>query len=237
MGEPVFSPDGQFMWAGDGWIPAPPSSTPQPPPQSDTPARCGNCGTITHPSAETCPACLAPIQIPVVAQQPLQATQPVITQPTMNTKQRVGQFLNQIRNLNIDSTSFAPEIPEKKITNSLKKHNDSTRFQPNTVLMMIDDTVWGSGKDGLVVSSRGIHWKEIWEKPGSMLWSSDVSCITGFSLEKKTLYASFGGIPTKIMVFTGVDKDALFTIVGILNEMAKVINCNHPEFQRIHGVF
>jgi len=29
MGDPVFSPDGQFMWDGSQWIPAPPASQPQ----------------------------------------------------------------------------------------------------------------------------------------------------------------------------------------------------------------
>jgi hypothetical protein len=29
MADPVFSPDGQFMWDGSQWIPAPPASQPQ----------------------------------------------------------------------------------------------------------------------------------------------------------------------------------------------------------------
>ena len=28
MSDPIFSPDGQFMWTGSEWIPAPPSSSP-----------------------------------------------------------------------------------------------------------------------------------------------------------------------------------------------------------------
>ena len=30
MAEPIYSPDGKFMWSGSEWIPAPPTSEPEP---------------------------------------------------------------------------------------------------------------------------------------------------------------------------------------------------------------
>ena len=35
MADPVYSPDGKFMWSGSEWIPAPPSSEPEPPAPSE----------------------------------------------------------------------------------------------------------------------------------------------------------------------------------------------------------
>ena len=30
MADPIYSPDGKFMWSGSEWIPAPPTSEPEP---------------------------------------------------------------------------------------------------------------------------------------------------------------------------------------------------------------
>ncbi|MDP6857002.1 MAG: hypothetical protein QGH13_05685, partial [Candidatus Thalassarchaeaceae archaeon] len=69
MDEPIFSPDGKFMWTGTEWIPAPPKSEPE---QAPEPEPESTSKTVEKPSTD---------DIPVQAESPL--IEPIPPRPPM----------------------------------------------------------------------------------------------------------------------------------------------------------
>lgn len=59
----------------------------------------------------------------------------------------------------------APFIPEKKVINAIQSHGLQRKCKPRDILVLIDDTVFGSAKDGLVITSDFISFKGIFEDP------------------------------------------------------------------------
>lgn len=62
---------------------------------------------------------------------------------------------------------FSPAIPQRKLQ-AADYIPESLPYQD--VLMLIDDTVFGSGKAGLAISERGIYFRESFENGQMFLW-------------------------------------------------------------------
>jgi hypothetical protein len=81
----------------------------------------------------------------------------------MNMKiERFIKFIFNMKEAN-KGASFANEIyisdiPEKKLSNARKTMNVPEK---ETVLILIDDTVFGSAKDGVLLTDWGIRYKEL----------------------------------------------------------------------------
>jgi hypothetical protein len=72
MTDGVFSPDGNWMWTGDEWIPAPPKSEPEPAPESE-----GTSETEDNYSTDELPVqAESPIIEPVPPRPPMPAPMP-----------------------------------------------------------------------------------------------------------------------------------------------------------------
>lgn len=64
--------------------------------------------------------------------------------------------LNDNFHWNFDSVYKKPNIPSKKIMGALTY----ARVEPNEVLVLMDDTVFGGAKDGMVITTKGIFSHE-----------------------------------------------------------------------------
>ncbi len=58
---------------------------------------------------------------------------------------------------------FAPNIPEKKLRNAIKAY--APLEEGEQPLLLIDDTVWGGAKEGVLLSDRKLYIHGIWQKP------------------------------------------------------------------------
>lgn len=72
-------------------------------------------------------------------------------------------FLNQHPALKLlqrdDTVYLAPNIPTHKLNNALNAYAD-TKVSPEQVILLIDDTVFGSAKDGLLLTTTDLYIKE-----------------------------------------------------------------------------
>jgi len=56
-----------------------------------------------------------------------------------------------------DNSLFVGTIPPKKLNNAIKTY--ATEVAPEDVLLLFDNTVFGSAKDGLILTAEGIYWR------------------------------------------------------------------------------
>ena len=56
-----------------------------------------------------------------------------------------------------------PHIPPEKLQNACKKTARGVRA--DDILLLYDDTFLQSGKDGIVLTSTGVYWKDMWSSP------------------------------------------------------------------------
>ena len=57
----------------------------------------------------------------------------------------------------------APNIPEKKLKNALRSFAPGVKAED--VLLLADDTAFGSAKEGVILTKNALYGKEMWEKP------------------------------------------------------------------------
>ena len=94
----------------------------------------------------------------------------------MSVKQAVLDFANgETRN----RIFIAPDIPIKK----LNAARSQFVFRDDEVIVLYDDTVFGSGKDGLAITEEYIYAKQLWETPKSI----KISSIRSLSSQSKSL--------------------------------------------------
>lgn len=61
-----------------------------------------------------------------------------------------------------------PDIPTKKLENAIQTYAKITSDEQ--ILCLIDNTVFGSAKDGALLTSRAIYWKNPFEKPSCRMY-------------------------------------------------------------------
>ncbi|HCI7175200.1 TPA: J domain-containing protein [Acinetobacter baumannii] len=111
-----------------------------------------------------------------------------------------------------DNIYFAPVIPNKKLQGAMSylPHGVS----PNDVLMLIDDTVFGSAKVGMCLTAKGIFYKASFEDEKAYLFE-----------HIQRVEADIGMITSSILIngqaelnFTQLDKGVVRTLVAFLKE-------------------
>jgi ribosomal protein L40E len=103
-----------------------------------------------------------------------------------------------------------PNIPAKKLQNCI----ESYCFSGVQVDFLLDDTIWGSAKDGMAISNGQLYYKQIGEGPKSL----NLSTVKKFTYEKRML----GNIELFIddmpfVTVTGFDKAYHEILVNMLN--------------------
>ncbi|MCZ3343707.1 DnaJ family molecular chaperone [Acinetobacter baumannii] len=124
-----------------------------------------------------------------------------------------SQWVPLLRNR--DNIYFAPVIPNKKLQGAMSylPHGVS----PNDVLMLIDDTVFGSAKVGMCLTAKGIFYKASFEDGQAYLFE-----------HIQRVEADIGMITSSILIngqdelnFTQLDKGIVRTLVCFLNELCQ----------------
>jgi len=111
-----------------------------------------------------------------------------------------------------DNIYFAPVIPNKKLQGAMTYLPHSV--SPNDVLMLIDDTVFGSAKVGMCLTAKGIFYKASFEDEQAYLFE-----------HIQRVDADIGILTSSLLIngqdelnFTQLDKGVVRTLVAFLNE-------------------
>ncbi|MDH2635109.1 molecular chaperone DnaJ [Acinetobacter nosocomialis] len=111
-----------------------------------------------------------------------------------------------------DNIYFAPVIPNKKLQGAMSylPHD----VNPNDVLMLIDDTVFGSAKAGMCLTAKGLFYKESFEDEQAYLFEH---------IQK--IEADIGILTSSILIngqdelsFSQLDKGTIRALAAFLNE-------------------
>ncbi len=62
-----------------------------------------------------------------------------------------------------ESIYISPNIPTKKLSSAIQSY--APTIMPDDVLALLDDTVFGGSKEGLILSKKGLYSKELFQKP------------------------------------------------------------------------
>ncbi|MEC6392454.1 J domain-containing protein [Acinetobacter pittii] len=111
-----------------------------------------------------------------------------------------------------DNIYFAPVIPNKKLQGAMTYLSHGVN--PKDVLMLIDDTVFGSAKVGMCLTAKGLFYKASFEDKQVYLFE-----------HIQRVDADIGMITSSILIngqdelnFTQLDKGVVRTLVAFLNE-------------------
>ncbi|HCH7478833.1 MULTISPECIES: J domain-containing protein [Acinetobacter] len=114
-----------------------------------------------------------------------------------------------------DNIYFAPVIPNKKLQGAMTYLPHGVN--PNDVLMLIDDTVFGSAKVGMCLTAKGLFYKASFEDEQVYLFE-----------HIQRVEADIGMITSSILIngqgelnFTQLDKGVVRTLVAFLNELCQ----------------
>lgn len=114
-----------------------------------------------------------------------------------------------------DNIYFAPVIPNKKLQGAMSylPHGVS----PNDVLMLIDDTVFGSAKVGMCLTAKGLFYKASFEDEQAYLFE-----------HIQQVEADIGILTSSILIngqdelsFSQLDKGVIRALVAFLNELCQ----------------
>lgn len=108
---------------------------------------------------------------------------------------------------------FAPRIPEAKLANAVKAYAPAVK--PADVLVLLDETVWGSAKDGLLLAKQGLFCHEMLTAPGAI----PLYDIQNIHAQKKDIYVN------KIKFFgcTVLDKEHIEPFGKMLGEIVDLL--------------
>lgn len=137
-----------------------------------------------------------------------------------------------------DNIYFSPVIPNKKLQGAMSYLPHGVN--PNDVLMLIDDTVFGSAKVGMCLTAKGLFYKASFEEEQAYLFE-----------HIQQVEADIGILASSILIngcdelnFSQLDKGVVRTLVAFLNECCqgkqapKQTNVNiDPEMQIMIDLF
>ncbi|WP_198080467.1 J domain-containing protein [Acinetobacter calcoaceticus] len=130
----------------------------------------------------------------------------------MNIQERIqqSQWVPLLRGS--DNIYFSPVIPNKKLQGAMCYLPQGV--SPNDVLMLIDDTVFGSAKAGMCLTAKGLFYKESFEDEQAYLFE-----------HIQRIEADIGILTSSILInghdelnFSQLDKGVVRTLVAFLNE-------------------
>ncbi|MBO8209784.1 J domain-containing protein [Acinetobacter nosocomialis] len=114
-----------------------------------------------------------------------------------------------------DNIYFAPAIPYKKLQGAMSYLPQG--IHPDEILMLIDDTVFGSAKAGLCITATGLFYKESFGDEAAYLFKNihhveaDIGVINhGIVLNRM-----------ETLTFTQLDKGTIRTLASFLNEVCQ----------------
>lgn len=122
----------------------------------------------------------------------------------------LGEFLRRHRlsNYEMDKIHFAPSIPSKKLSGALAAYGAG--IKPSDVVALVDDTVFGGAKEGILLTNKEIRFKEIFTAPEARA----VKHVEYLMIDGRSIYAN--GV--KVMRINVPDKDEVESLLDAVNE-------------------
>ena len=114
---------------------------------------------------------------------------------------------------------FAPDIPEKKLTNALNSYAEGA--QQEEPLVLIDNTTFGNAKDGALLTSTTLYTHNIVEHPQKIMLS-DIERVSF----KKGMNSVLRINDIKFLETNFPEKDAMQRFADMLGE---IVGLYHPE--------
>ena len=111
-----------------------------------------------------------------------------------------------------DQTGKIPNIPPKKLRNALESY--APGIAPADVLVLIDDTVFGGAKEGMIITKRKLFSKQILQSP----IASELAAETKISLVRDRELHING---RKVHVFITPKKNSLPQLIEAVVKMCQ----------------
>lgn len=121
-----------------------------------------------------------------------------------NTSAGMGAFLYEVgRKVISDKVFVRPHIPVKKLQAAVNAYGNGV--SPDEVIILVDDTGFGSAKDGILITEKSIYIKIFTESLRAYEWE----VVESIDIEKRTIYIN-GTASGKLMVAADKDVGELF---------------------------
>lgn len=121
-----------------------------------------------------------------------------VVQMTVNLAERLG----------LERVYVRPHIPPKKLQAALESYGANMR--EDEVLVLIDDTLFGGAKEGVLMGESKLALKMVFEAPRLFFWRH----LEGFSVEKRDLYIN----ARKVGSFTQVGEKELGEFFSLIDQ-------------------
>lgn len=138
-------------------------------------------------------------------------------------------ILNDHFQWDFDDVYVKPNIPTKKIIGALSYSN----VKPDDVLILIDDTVFGGAKDGMIITIKGIFSHETFEERKFFGWDQ-IKEVTASGKQLKINGFNFYKPVTINSTIMGIIANQLNNIVNIkpINKLEKTTNINSQPIKK-----
>jgi hypothetical protein len=140
----------------------------------------------------------------------------------MEVKELIDKYLTDT---SYNCLYIKPDIPEKKLKNAVNSYGQGITF--NEVILLIDDTVFGGAKEGLLLTETDIYTKAITENPNNFPLDS----ISRISIKKKTVTIKVDSSISrshnctdeeKSITFSMPETSTLVIVVNLINELVNI---------------
>ncbi|MDH2522835.1 J domain-containing protein [Acinetobacter baumannii] len=114
-----------------------------------------------------------------------------------------------------DNIYFAPDIPYKKLQGAMSYLPQG--IHPDEILMLIDDTVFGSAKAGLCIMATGLFYKESFGDEAAYLFKNIHQVEAGIGVINHGIVLN----RMETLTFTQLNKGTVRTLASFLNEVCQ----------------
>lgn len=120
----------------------------------------------------------------------------------------VQMSVNLAERLGLERVYVRPHIPQKKLQAALESYGANMR--EDEVLVLIDDTLFGGAKEGVLMGESKLALKMVFEAPRLFFWRH----LEGLSVEKRDLYVN----SRKVGSFTQVGEKELGEFFSLIDQ-------------------
>lgn len=167
--------------------------------------QCPHCGALLTSQASTCAYCGAPQSQPELPIGCVRLSDEHVT--TYLKKELTG----------VDSSYVHPSIPQKKLANARTTH--AIHLVPNEVVLgLYDGTAFGSAKDGFIITSKRICWKNPFDDAQSLEWTQ---------IDQDNVYVDGNRIAVgraRVDTLFGEDDDGLWAWEQVIQTLVRSAN-------------
>jgi hypothetical protein len=112
---------------------------------------------------------------------------------------------------------FSPSIPVRKLENAVKSFAENENA--SNIVALIDNTTFGSAKDGLLLSTKAVYFHNMMEAPKSI----ELINIKNVTFKEGVIESSLGINDTFSLKINFPSKKSMFLFAEMLNEIVEQI--------------